>query len=758
MRVIDRWGRVGLAGALAVAVTLGAVVVDAPSAQAQPVDAGVASEPGADALSPIALLVRVGLSAEALRAIDGLDAQTRDTPRARYLRGRLLERLRHDVDAAAAFEIASGLPAPVLADARRRRALALARADRCADAAAVLGSSATARVRLAVGECALRANDVPNAVAGLRLAAHGGDGVDAWHARFLLADALARSGARDEAARELHALLVERPDHVDADAALAKLGVLAGPVRFTDAERMARAERLMAVRRAAAAVRELEQVRRPRDRAGRAKLAHARGSALYGTRRRYDEAARVLAESARLGGPNVAEDTFRAARALSRSDQEARAIAAFRRFIRQFPNDERAPEAEYLAAWLEMRLGHRRDGREHMQRFLDGPRASRPGADDFVREGLWHLAFDAYTHGAPRDAIPLFERYTARGDGTMARGRGTYWTARAYQAIGDRAHAIEKLRAAVALEPLHWYALLARQRLVELGEDPGDPFGPAPATPRAAPAPLPPATLPPLAAFHASLGLDSDAVAALREAEGVVKAAAPPGRGVEALAGVYGLLGAPDRASRLAIDGNAAELRRRPDGANRWIWDAEYPRPWSDVVDSETRTRRLPAGYLYAIMRQESSFDPRAVSIADALGLLQLLPSTARGVAQRLGMPFERADLFQPRVNVRLGAAYSEALLGEFPGQPQLAIASYNAGSGRVRGWLARSGRVELDRFVENIPVDQTRNYVRRVTTSWARYRYLESPAAGWPLDLPTHVDPHALSGPPQDPGAGLDD
>ena len=87
-------------------------------------------------------------------------------------------------------------------------------------------------------------------------------------------------------------------------------------------------------------------------------------------------------------------------------------------------------------------------------------------------------------------------------------------------------------------------------------------------------------------------------------------------------------------------------------------------------------------------------------------------------------------------------------LMKEFDGQVPLAVAAYNAGSHRVRPWLAREskrGRVELDRFVERIPITQTRNYVRRVVRGWARYAYLRNPSGGWPFELPRYLDSSLL-------------
>jgi soluble lytic murein transglycosylase len=143
---------------------------------------------------------------------------------------------------------------------------------------------------------------------------------------------------------------------------------------------------------------------------------------------------------------------------------------------------------------------------------------------------------------------------------------------------------------------------------------------------------------------------------------------------------------------------------------------------------------------VYAVMRKESAYNPAVVSYANAIGLMQLLERTARDQAEDLQWKeFTRQMLFDPSVNVMLGSHFIAKLLERYKGQPVPAIAAYNAGEHRVDPWLkrvAKGGTVELDRWVEDIPIDQTRNYVRRVLGNWARYRYLERPTE-WPIDLP---------------------
>ena len=192
--------------------------------------------------------------------------------------------------------------------------------------------------------------------------------------------------------------------------------------------------------------------------------------------------------------------------------------------------------------------------------------------------------------------------------------------------------------------------------------------------------------------------------------------------------------GAYNQALRVARQ-RVGNLQQEPNRA-RWWWEAAYPRPWRAIVDRHRGD--LPASLVYATMRQESGFAHNALSRAGAVGLMQVLPSSGTRLA---GKPVTRRMLFSPDVNIPLGIEEMAGLADAFDGVYPLSIAAYNAGKSRVRRWLKESRRMELDRFVERIPFNETRNYVRRVMTHYARYRYLDDPKAGW-LRLPRYVRP----------------
>lgn len=163
-------------------------------------------------------------------------------------------------------------------------------------------------------------------------------------------------------------------------------------------------------------------------------------------------------------------------------------------------------------------------------------------------------------------------------------------------------------------------------------------------------------------------------------------------------------------------------LARLPEGGFRTLWETAYPRAFDDEVARSTAAHGVMPALVFGIMREESSFMPEVRSPANAYGLMQLIPPTAKWVSD--GVAVSEADLKKPEVSVELGTKLLGKLLGTHK-HPALAIAAYNAGSGAVHRWVAANGAEELEPFVEGIPYEETRNYVKRVLASTVTYAYL---------------------------------
>ncbi len=148
-----------------------------------------------------------------------------------------------------------------------------------------------------------------------------------------------------------------------------------------------------------------------------------------------------------------------------------------------------------------------------------------------------------------------------------------------------------------------------------------------------------------------------------------------------------------------------------------------YPRAYWPSINSAAEEESLDAYLIAALIREESRFDRNVRSWAGAIGLMQLMPATAKRMGRSAGVSFKgRFELHDSKKNITLGSHYLSKLLNEFKEIP-LAVAAYNAGENRLRDWLTRFSSEDMSEFIENIPYLETRNYVKKVMKSYWQYR-----------------------------------
>lgn len=157
----------------------------------------------------------------------------------------------------------------------------------------------------------------------------------------------------------------------------------------------------------------------------------------------------------------------------------------------------------------------------------------------------------------------------------------------------------------------------------------------------------------------------------------------------------------------------------------REMWNLLYPQSYWNLVQRQARANRLDPYLVMGLIRQESAFNPRATSYADAHGLMQVLPKTASRSQRPSRIRAAGARLYDPTYNVRFGCSYLRGLLKDFDGKPEMALAAYNAGDFRVRDWLKSNSFRDSSEFLEAIPIRATRIYVEAVLRDAAIYRQL---------------------------------
>jgi len=470
------------------------------------------------------------------------------------------------------------------------------------------------------------------------------------------------------------------------------------------------------------------------------------GMTKFNMRRDYPKAASLLlAVAPELTGDKAASALFHGTRALSRADRDDEAIAGYKQVVARYPRSRYAAEAQFLSGWLDYNRGKFRESLPALQLTLE-----RYGQSGFADDAAWCVAFAHFLLGELPEAsaaLNSYARLPATGMTADERSsRVAYWRARIDAKAGHADAAKAGYRDVNKRWPFTFYGVAARARLAEGGE---------PATvelPRT-PAPLPDASKrasadPTLARADelAAAGLDVEAGWELQRDEKGVLHRLGEASGTRVLLERYARWKSFHRAYELAESQHGGALSTTPEGAARPWWEAAYPRAYRELVEKYGPPAGNPELFLYTIMRKESGFSPWDVSYADARGLLQMIPPTSAKVAESAGIEFSPDELYEPDMNVRLGASYIGGLAKKFGGQIPLVAGAYNAGPKAMAKWCDQHGRFPMDEFVELIAFTQTREYAKRVVGIYARYRYLYGPK---PYALPLAVDAkYAATGP----------
>jgi soluble lytic murein transglycosylase len=358
---------------------------------------------------------------------------------------------------------------------------------------------------------------------------------------------------------------------------------------------------------------------------------------------------------------------------------------------------------------------------------------------EHAREGGWRLTWCSYLLHDPK-APEAMRDYLARFPDSARAPAVLYWLGRTKEEQGSPVEARE-LYALLTKRFVHsYYAHRAAARLATLQPEQGSPQGAG--GPLAvslatllAPTLSAPANVQGLACLPSApsdaarpamilqvLGLDS-------VAEEYLKMAVTEGT---ASAELRLLLAQVDAAKKNATGALFDAIKVAPAYAQmdfpklpEEVWDFLYPQSYWKLIQRQARANHLDPPLVMGLVRQESAFNAGALSIADARGLMQVLPETAAHSrsASRLRSTGQR--LYDPAYNVRIGCAYLKTLMKAFDNQPELALAAYHAGDFRVREWMGKTSFQDSAMFLESIPIPATRSYVELVLRDAEIYRQI---------------------------------
>ncbi len=429
--------------------------------------------------------------------------------------------------------------------------------------------------------------------------------------------------------------------------------------------------------------------------------------------------------------------------AKARAGKDAKlAMSWYSRVEERFPGHRLADDARYKRALLVAQVGEEK-AEERAEELLRSLPDAYPGGD-MRADALFRVALGKMRRGEWSSAKEYLDRTLelAPDDRHWATaGRAEYFRARAAAALGAADEARTRYARVVEKYPLAFYMLLAYARIAaESPKVAADTL--AEAARRDSGTTFPSrehAVLQSPGVVRAKRLLEvGDIDAARREvfASGALADDVDP-EVVWSIGAMYNVAGSPDLGHTFSRTRLKDHLEHYPEGKWRVPWEVAYPRAFLPYVVKECAERSLPTPLAWAIMREESSFVPEAKSPANAYGLMQLIVPTAKWVASGTGLACDEAALKRPDVSIALGVKLLAKLRADHS-HPALAIGAYNGGAGAVARWVAAKATHDFDLFVELIPYDETRNYVKRVLSSQAAYAYLyDRTSLSEPLGLP---------------------
>ena len=450
-------------------------------------------------------------------------------------------------------------------------------------------------------------------------------------------------------------------------------------------------------------------------------------------RRDYAQASRLFAE-ALDHAPSQTERLFamgRLATSYARSEQVDLAIATNRTLIALSPQSASANWARYKVAFLQMDQGKLDEATSAFGQV------AKSKFKPVYKDALWYAGWCAYQLGRYERARTYWAELALVD--LPSRWRAIYWQARSFEKEGKLAEASSRYQVLSETARIEYYGVLALLKLQNKtnhwrilpddagwwGTIPSQMDGKSLSLAHVEDSPSPAFRR---AAYYITRGIDEAVPGTLSAVETEVV-----GKRAVASDGLLNYLNlawqgdAYHRAFSLALT-HKAKLKASFPQFDQQIFQFVYPQAWSSWVQTYATQVMIEPALAYAIMRQESVFQPAVRSPANAVGLMQLIAPTARSVAKDSGLAdFDLADLTRPEINIRLGTSYLGSLSQKFNDVLPYVIASYNAGPEAVTRWLAAGHYTAetWDEFVEAIPYSETNHYVKKVLMNYWMYRRL---------------------------------
>lgn len=430
---------------------------------------------------------------------------------------------------------------------------------------------------------------------------------------------------------------------------------------------------------------------------------------------------------------------YTGAKAAWNAGQNETAINWYQQIIDDYASHSYADDAYNYQALILNGMGKLDEARVKLQKQI----AAYPDGD-MAKDAYWALLQDLYERGLYEDAVKFVDANVAHSgeDDLYSQGRLRYFQARAHEQLAQTSDALSKYLLILEQYPLSYYAMLSLGRLEVI----------APAQAKAWIETYRGRVYTPESAADYCFNVVSTEPR-FEAARQLVRM----NYDNDALEELAPLIDSSDKniayEAKLARAMILQKLQRHTDSARLAAslltpvedlphqayaaWLLAYPMPWKAYVTEAAKDNADLFYTTYAIMREESYYNPKAESWANARGLMQVMLPTAQSTAEDLGLKKPSAnDLFAPEVAIPIGSAYIAKLNKILVPNPMFVLPGYNAGQGNVGKWMTRFADIDVDLYVEKIPFKEARHYAKRVGTTLWRYRWLYDKA------MPNLFDP----------------
>lgn len=420
-----------------------------------------------------------------------------------------------------------------------------------------------------------------------------------------------------------------------------------------------------------------------------------------------------------LDKDSKAEAMYYLARSYGYLDSPKTAIRTLEKVAALYPNSHSADEALYYIGYFQNELGNTEEAARAYSRLV----SSYPNSS-FFDEAFWRGGNMLYVKGDYQAAYAHFRQALSLPP-EKSSDRLLFWAGKSAERLGKRDEALAAYKAVAEQYEHSYYGYRAREALEKES------------------VPTRPLAITPISQIIEKIGGNSpDTLTHEEKYDELLEVGLADEAAEEALLLVEKVpLSEKDKA-RIAqyhaylIKGKFAKPIQFADNklheamlsgalsqVDSRLWKLSYPRGYWQYVEKYAKEYGLDPFLVYAVIREESRFLSRALSRSSAHGLMQIIPSTAKKICKALGLRYSRREIYEPALNIQMGSWYLSSLIERFGGNVALALAGYNGGPVRVKKWTQKYAELDMDEFIENIPIQETRNYVKKVMKSYYGYK-----------------------------------